>query len=378
MARSAHRFLLAVSLSLSVFVSSGLVRAHVPEKIVIDLELGEDSWVATSEMDIKFAVVALMHHYLPPDVGSGWLDSLNDGQLGLVREVTEKLYRERFELLMGDRRAEMSVQFPDYEYSPLQFGIGENDEPVVRVVMRGSYPAEEGCLDVRWNARWGPTLALLVRHGGESDPGVVTADLGERVEIGPRPGSGKGRAAPPQQHGQRSFQAGFGEILLHGTIHLLFLLGLLLLGSSMSSLAAQVAAFFGAHAAGFWFFAFQPPGLPVAMLGPLLAVTVIYVGIDNLFAQKVGARRLLVVAGFGLGHGLAFASGLPEGWAQAPDPMRVAVPFWFGLEIAQIAILTGGLLLVVPLLRSERWRKVRLVGSAVIVISGLFLFVHAL
>jgi hypothetical protein len=162
---------------------AGGLRAHIPDKLVIDLELGEDWWEASSEMDVKFAVVALLHHYLPPDTGSGWIENLNTGQLELVRDLTEKLYRERFQFAIGGERVEMEVGFPDYGNPPLKFGLGENEEPVVRVVMRGPLPRERGAMTVTWNARWGLPLALMMREAGETTGPVFLAELGETVEL---------------------------------------------------------------------------------------------------------------------------------------------------------------------------------------------------
>ena len=39
-----------------------------------------------------------------------------------------------------------------------------NSTPTLAAVMTGRYPQEEGSRTVTWNARWGPTLALLVRQ----------------------------------------------------------------------------------------------------------------------------------------------------------------------------------------------------------------------
>ncbi|MFM1561896.1 MAG: hypothetical protein ACKJSK_21530, partial [Roseibacillus sp.] len=177
---------------------AGGLRAHIPDKLVIDLELGEDWWEASSEMEVKFAVVALLHHYLPPDTGSGWIENLNTGQLGLVRDLTEKLYRERFQFAIGGERVEMEVGFPDYGNPPLKFGLGENEEPVVRVVMRGPLPRERGAMTVgverALGAAPGPDDAGSWRNNRPGVPGGVGRDRGAQCGRGIGQGRTEGSA----------------------------------------------------------------------------------------------------------------------------------------------------------------------------------------
>ena len=350
-------------------VIQGEMRAHVPEKLVIDLRLQEDSWEATSEMDVKFAVVALMHHYLPPDTGSGWIGNLNSGQLGLVKDLTEKLYRERFQFLIADEPVALSMRFPDYESTPVEFDLGENEEPVVRVVMSGRYPAERGAMTVKWNARWGPTLALLVRRPGQESPSVVLAGLGETVELGAEQGGEfEGISGPSGWPGWVGL--GFERFLIRGPLHLLFVVGLLLLVRKSTSLFAQILCFTLAHSLAFWLVILRPFEMPSGIVPTFLALGLIYIGIENLFLKEASSWRLGMVSGLGLVHGLGFANVMQELPISREEALLPLAGFHLGIELAQVVVIGLAFVLAALLLKFHLLAKVRVLGSVAIVSIG--------
>ena len=77
---------------------------------------------------------------------------------------------------------------------------------------------------------------------------------------------------------------------------------------------------------------------PVAIVEPLIAISIAFVAIENLVARDMTPWRPLVVFGFGLFHGLGFASvlidlGLPE------DQFLTALTgFNVGVELDQISV----------------------------------------
>ncbi len=364
-------FRTVLSGSVTLFLLTGTSRAHIPDKIVVELDLEEDSWVARSEMDVKFAVVALMRHYIPPDTGSGWIDNLNPGQLGLVREVTEKLYRERLRIAVGAKRAEMEVDFPDYETSPVTFPLGENDEPMVRVVMRGTYPEDSGAMMVGWSGRWGPRLVLMVRSSGKTaEPSILTVELGEIVELEGR-GSGGSRRSLPKWVG-----LGFLHLLPKGPEHILFLLGLFLLVPLGKPLLAQAIGFTVAHSLTFWLVMLGVFEVPPGIVAPFLALGIVYIGIENLFLTHPTAWRMGMVTGLGLVHGIGFAGVLQELSVPREGLLAPLAGFHLGVELGQVAVFGVALLLALPFLKTRSFGKIRTLGSALLAAGGLFLAVE--
>ncbi|HET7114775.1 MAG TPA: HupE/UreJ family protein [Pyrinomonadaceae bacterium] len=137
------------------------------------------------------------------------------------------------------------------------------------------------------------------------------------------------------------------EHILTGYDHLAFLLALLLAGGSLLNNAKIITSFTVAHSLTLALATLGVIAIPAAIVEPVIAASIVFVGLENLFARRVAARWLVTFV-FGLVHGLGFASALRElgiGGLGA----RAAVPllsFNLGVELAQVAIAAGVLPLV--------------------------------
>jgi hypothetical protein len=140
--------------------------------------------------------------------------------------------------------------------------------------------------------------------------------------------------------------------ILSGYDHLAFLLGLLLLGGRPRALIGIVTAFTVAHSITLALAALRLVTPPGAIIEPLIAVSIAYVGIENLFA-KDGSKRWRIAFPFGLLHGFGFAGAL-----LALDLPRVQLPaalfaFNLGVELGQLGVLA----VVLPLVTLARTRE---------------------
>ena len=129
------------------------------------------------------------------------------------------------------------------------------------------------------------------------------------------------------------------EHIFTGYDHLAFLLAVLLTGGSLLSNARIITSFTIAHSLTLALATFGVVTLSPALVEPLIAVSIVFVGIENLVRRQV-ARRWLVTFGFGLIHGLGFASILRELGIGAIG-VRGVIPllsFNLGVEVAQISI----------------------------------------
>jgi hydrogenase/urease accessory protein HupE len=161
-----------------------------------------------------------------------------------------------------------------------------------------------------------------------------------------------------------------------GPDHILFVVGLLLLGGGIGRLLKIVTAFTLAHSITLALATlriFEPPGRVVE---PLIALSIVFVGIDNLRARPGQDRRTLLAFLFGLVHGFGFASVLRDFGLPAGAVGWSLLSFNLGVEIGQAAIVA----VVAPVLgafttRSPAWgaRVVR-AGSAVVVLAGAYWF----
>lgn len=157
-------------------------------------------------------------------------------------------------------------------------------------------------------------------------------------------------AAPPGALGVAGEYVVLGvEHILTGWDHLLFLTGLLLGVRRTAEAAAVVTGFTLAHSVTLALAALKILVLPASVVEPAIALTVVWVGVENLLPENP-ARRVALTSTLGLVHGLGFAGllaelGLPDG-----QLVPALVSFNVGVELGQFAVV----LLVLPILSRLR------------------------
>jgi len=144
----------------------------------------------------------------------------------------------------------------------------------------------------------------------------------------------------------REFLALGLEHIGRGYDHIVFLLGLLLAGGCFRSTLKIITSFTAAHSITLALATLGLVTLPPRVVEPLIAASIVYVGLENIFRRDLERRWMLTFA-FGLAHGFGFASalrdlGIGSGGAGVALPL---VSFNLGVELGQIAIA----LLVLPL-----------------------------
>lgn len=169
--------------------------------------------------------------------------------------------------------------------------------------------------------------------------------------------------------------------ILSGYDHLLFLAGLFLAAVTARQLIALLTAFTVAHSISLALVVFGGVHLPASIVEPLIAASIVWVGIENLAGTR-HRRRWLVVFAFGLIHGFGFAGALTDlGLGSSPlDVARALFFFNAGVESGQLLVAAA----VVPILWTIRsgsvWRtKLQPLCSALIAMAGgYWLFVRLL
>ncbi len=171
--------------------------------------------------------------------------------------------------------------------------------------------------------------------------------------------------------------SGIHHILI-GPDHILFLVGLLLLGGTWGALVKIVTAFTVGHSITLSLAALNYVTPPATLIEPAIALSIVFVGADNLVRGDGKDVRPWVALAFGLVHGFGFANvlrefGLPDralGWS--------LFSFNVGVEIGQLAIV----LIVASVLAAIRRRsqtigyRVAFAGSIVVVVAGTYWFVQ--
>ena len=200
-----------------------------------------------------------------------------------------------------------------------------------------------------------PYGTLVVRQEGAIDtPFTATVSGGEIA--GPF-----ALAGGTSQTGWQVFGAyipiGFDHILPKGLDHILFVLGLFLLAARLRPLLWQVTAFTAAHTVTLALGATGLVTVPASVVEPLIAASICYVAIENVFTNHLNPWRPFIVFGFGLLHGLGFASVLEEFGLPDAHFVPALLGFNVGVELGQLTIIAIAFLLVGLWFRNKPWYR---------------------
>jgi hydrogenase/urease accessory protein HupE len=176
---------------------------------------------------------------------------------------------------------------------------------------------------------------------------------------------------------QKFLPSGVHHILI-GPDHLLFLVGLLLLGGSIRRLLLIVTSFTLAHSLTLSLAALNIFTPPAQLIEPAIALSIVYVGADNLFVQGGRDVRAWIAFAFGLIHGFGFANVLRDMELPSRALGWTLFSFNVGVEIGQLlVVVTVASALALLHSRSEVVsRRLAFAGSIVVMAAGAFWFIQ--
>lgn len=237
--------------------------------------------------------------------------------------------------------------------------------------LTASLPAGASAITVNWPTGGG---ALVLRQQGVEEPYTGFLNGGESS---PAIDIAGGSAASGWQTFVAYIPVGFDHILPKGLDHILFVLGLFFLSTRLGPLIWQVSAFTLAHTVTLALGALGWVNIPGSIVEPLIAASIVYVAIENVFTSGLNPWRPAVIFGFGLLHGLGFASvlgefGLPEG-----QFIPALIGFNIGVEVGQLTVIAIAFLLVGWFIRKDWYRsRIAVPASCVIAAVGAYWFVE--
>jgi len=169
------------------------------------------------------------------------------------------------------------------------------------------------------------------------------------------------------------------EHILAGYDHLVFLLGLLIVGAGFKDITKIISSFTAAHSVTLALSTLDVVHISPSFVEPLIAVSIIYVGLENILRRDL-KRRWLLTFGFGLVHGFGFAAALRDvGIGSGSTAVIPLVSFNVGVELGQLSIA----MVALPIIWRLRRRSVFVTRfapacSAVIGIAGMAWLVERL
>lgn len=326
--------------------------AHEVRPAVADVEIGSDQ----ARLTIRLTAEAL--------VAGINLDGLED-----TNDAPEAAFYDRFRALSPEDMAErFSEAWPgiagginvvvDGQGQPLTLSdVRVGDEPELdlpretSVTITATLPAGAAPVTVGWDASYGPLVVRQV-SGDEAYSGYLTG--GALSDPLPREGVAE----------QSLFAAfvnyvviGFEHIVPKGLDHILFVLGLFLFSRELKPLVLQVSAFTVAHTVTLALATLGIVSIPASIVEPLIALSIVYVAVENILGGSIGWRRLALVFAFGLLHGLGFASVLGD---IGLDPARFIsglIAFNIGVELGQLAVILVAFLALGLPFGSRAWYR---------------------
>jgi len=344
------RLLALSTLIAAVIVAAAPLRAHEVVPAIADLS------AEGGRVELALRVIAEAHL---AGIDLDGLANTNDAPAAEFYDALRALEPGALALRI---RGEWAAMFAGLELradgAPLALDLAEvivEDQPdpelarFSRVVLTAALPEGARALTLGWPRGHG---ALVLRQQGVADPFTGYLDGGARSpEIAIAGGAvAQGAGAVLAAY----VPVGFDHILPKGLDHILFVLGLLFLGARLSGLVWQVSAFTAAHTVTLALGVLGWVAVPGAIVEPLIAASIVFVAVENIFARGLSPWRPLVVFGFGLLHGLGFASVLADFGLPEAQVIPALIGFNIGVEVGQLTVIALAFLCMAPALGIAR------------------------
>jgi HupE / UreJ protein len=154
---------------------------------------------------------------------------------------------------------------------------------------------------------------------------------------------------------------GFAHIIPQGFDHILFVAGLCLLSPKIKSMLWQATAFTVAHSITLVLSMKNIFVVPGAVAEPIIALSIVFVAVENMLISQLKPWRVLLVFLFGLIHGMGFASSLNEIGLPNGKFFSAILSFNLGVELGQVAVIAAVFFLLINPFKNKPWYRKRIV-----------------
>jgi len=160
---------------------------------------------------------------------------------------------------------------------------------------------------------------------------------------------------------------GFVHVVPLGVDHILFVLGLFLLSRKWKPLLYQVSVFTVAHTITLALATMGLVSLPSDIVEPIIAASIAFVALENIFIAKYRPYRLVVVFVFGLIHGLGFAGALSAFDLEPGSLIAGLLGFNIGVEFGQFAVIGLALVLTLAIKDQAKYRRTIVIPTSILI-----------
>lgn len=166
-------------------------------------------------------------------------------------------------------------------------------------------------------------------------------------------------------------QLGFTHIIPLGFDHILFILSLFLLSPKLKTILWQATAFTVAHSITLGLAMYGVISSPPHIVEPIIALSIMFVAIENIISDKLRSSRILIVFVFGLIHGLGFAGVLTELGLPKKEFVNALISFNLGVELGQICVILLAWFLCAKWFHKKPWYRSRVIIPVSAVIAAI-------
>jgi hypothetical protein len=366
------RVLLKVLLALwvSTLFLITTARAHEVEPAIMNISIEADTldiqldWMVEAALaDVDLEAVTDTNESQNSDAYDALRALSPDALEAEITAAWPKL-ADRITITAGDRRLPLALNGVEVQ------DVGNIElARISRLSVSAPLPAADDAITVQWDAAFGP---LVVRQRDVENGYAAFLTPGMASDPIPREG-----VSP--QSALAAFvdyiAVGFDHIVPQGLDHILFVLGLFFFSLKMGALLWQVSAFTLAHTVTLALGALGIVQISSEIVEPIIAASIVYVGVENLFLRKLPPWRPFVIFGFGLLHGLGFASVLQEFGLGNDNFVPKLIGFNVGVEVGQLAVIAAAWLTLALFFGRFGWYHRRIaapVSVAIAIIAGFW------
>jgi hypothetical protein len=327
--------------SLWMVLITGMATAHEVVPTIADMNVTDGNVVIEIRVNLEAQLSGI-----DLDVVDDTDNSENASDYDALRALTNAEIEARAASLMDPWNA---TPFLSADGAPIVLTLDSVVVPDVQdgelprisdVVMIAQLPAGVTEVQVAWPSGAGD---LVLRQQGVDEP--YTGLIAGGGTSDPIALAGGDEATGWQAFGTY-IPVGFDHILPKGLDHILFVLGLFLLSTHLGPLLWQISAFTLAHTMTLALGALGLVSVPGSIVEPLIAASIVYVAVENIFARGLTRWRPVVVFGFGLLHGLGFASVLGEFGLPEAQFIPALIGFNVGVELGQLTVIAMAALIL--------------------------------
>lgn len=353
---------LFVPLSLLVALTSPAVHAHELGKVQVYVTFFKDG---TYRIEVPIDA----EHLTPGDLG-GSAGATRYGPItGLTPEVDRRYGKFLRSFVDG-----ATIQFDGRPVEPrIEMAPPDPDAPAGRATLRLQGPIPGGAQRFTWqDASAVGSYPLVAQNEGDESAfwlwlngGASSPPLALSAAVVPPT-----RAEVIRQY----LHLGFTHIVPEGPDHILFVLGIFLLSRRLKPILQQVTAFTVAHTLTLGLSIYGLVSLPPSIVEPLIALSIVFVAVENVLTPELKPSRIALVFAFGLLHGLGFAGVLSQLGLPRAEFLTALLSFNLGVEGGQLAVIGLALLLVGLPFRQRGWYRQRVVVPASCLIAAVGLY----